>query len=1563
MLASFFSRKKADSACENAENSSETHESTVTGSAHLPESSTTAVAPGQSASSTSSQMTDVAPLDSPVGASEGVLTGDSDAAAAQETPDEASISPAEARLSGPAYAQASSATKSAFSSQNAAMGASSTSPQRGKLSPEDGTTSCTTYPAPEGKNNEASAAASSEQDLSVSHTSPHAEGAAEPAADLPAEQAEPVEEELTPVVRFTRALSQWKDDLRAVITDRTADNLPRYPLSNAHPGGLAQLYALHPTRLSNLVREPGAYKRTLEGARRVISRQAELAAQHGLAPVHLAIGYTSWLEDGVKRTSPALMRPLLFHEDGEDIVLELGTDLYVAPALLAAAARHHIAINETELLEEAGVSSGSFSSTRAFNYLRVVCGDLPDFELRDDLAMGIYDHPAAHLLRELSSPRALAHSEIVRALTGDPELIEHTTRPLPQGSPSDRDPWSERGIGDLSPQHHNIVEAVAAGRSCVIRGQQAVNNDLLAAIISENAAKGRTTVHVSGSRSRLVRVENTLDTAGVGQVVARIDGSPDDTLKLRDCLRMACEGPAPTAHTDADLDAMRTELRQTREALSAYTQQLHAPFGHFGVSAMDALQVLTDITSRESAPRTKVRLRGDVLLEIAKDQGEAARAILHRAADLKMYSKGAVHSAWSGAVINAPEQVEIVMGAIQRLSTSNLPDFRNTVERIASEGQLAPAVSVRDWQAQLDMLQDVREALDVFKPEIFERSAADMVIATAPSQWRKSRGIDMKRSQRSRLMKRAKDLLLPGRHVDDLHRELVLVQERREVWRQFSNADGWPVLPRGLQDAAVLTRKIVADLEVLVPALATGFPDLFDMKLAELQRLLDRLAADPLGAELLPQRVALLKEASQMGLDQLLTDLRRRHVEVENIDAELDLAWWASILGLILASDEAFRGIDPHRLTHLLERCRELDEAQVASLLPQAIDNIQRRRQHAISARQDQYIEVCDFVDHGDMDAAAAYSRIPLVSLLAPAVLTLPTIVPLLVPAGRKVDVLILDDIDALPLAELVPLIARADQVVVFAHGEPEGAATRLIEVLPVAEVAPRPSQLNDHVIQLLAYYGMPHVGIPQPWAMKTEPMRAVWVEASGIPAPGATAIESTAAEVDAVVDVLIDHVLSQPERSVAVIALNAVHATRIREAVARAIAQEPRLRPFFDPAKAEPFVVADPSQVNGIHRDHIVIAVGYAKNAHGRVLHDFGVFSGPEGGRAMAGVLSCAREDITVVSAIRPSEIDRKRVPSMGGQMLVDILATAEGVVPIAPGSWPVIELEPDRLLIDLANRLYETGLEVIPNVGVEGGLRIPLAIGHPLLPDRLLVAVLTDDAEYVAEPSLRVRDRLLPQMLREQGWQVFTAMSLAVFIDPSSVARQIVDVVMAEVERSLEPIEEVQPAEHLTPTVVELAPEEQAALDATNEARARHDEALTGMIQIITAEDRRDSLSSSDQTGGEANTDAHLLDSLAEWNETVGEASAPTAARAPRPPIARGLPLSAYGDDQLDDLALWVRSDGIERSHEELVEELRQALRLTRRGAQTDAVLSNVIRRTEPTSAGATYPEHDEI
>lgn len=1332
----------------------------------------------------------------------------------------------------------------------------------------------------------------------------------------------------TPYETFSEHVTQWHEELKSHIQDRHGDNLPTIFLGNAHPGGLAQLYAQHPTRLENLVREPNAYKRALEGTRRINERQRQLAAQYGIAHIHLAIGHASWMDNGTKQHSPALLRRILIHDENGNITLTLGARVTIAPQLIRTAATHGITLDNTQLRQSA-TAEGNFSPRKAHEYLKNRCSAMNGFDIRDDLAMGIYEHPAEALLGELHTTDTLAHSAIVRALAGNTDVIAELTHPLPNPNPLDRDPQKERGIAGLTPREHDLLEAVLAGRSLFIQSPHNSDTALRNAILAEAAAQGLSTLYVAGSRSRLLKVQADITTAGFDEAIVRIDGSTGEGEHLRQRLLRATERDNTPPLNVENTNNVRQHLRDTRQLLTNYTTELHSPFAQFGVSAMDALQVLTEITSRSQAPRTKVRLREDVLHDIAQDQGQTARELLHRADELGMFTRASAHSAWSRAVLDTPEQVTLVTSAVQRLATDTIPKLRNAMSKIAGEAHITPALTIRQWQGQLTMLEGVREALDVFRPAVFERSAADMVIATAPARWRKEHGIIMKRAQRTRLIKHAKDLLLPGRHVEDLHRELVLVQEKRETWRQYSNADGWPILPTGLMEAHHITGSVLNDIDNIAPSLATGYDNLVDMNVDELQRLMDRLAADPEGAHLLPQRVKVLKEASDMGLDHLVTDLRKRHITGDMIDAELDLAWWASILAIILASNEAFHGSETLNLYDVLKRGRELDLQHIDTLLPRILHAVQRRRQHILGQRADKHAQIRAFLERDIPDAVELYARSGLVASLLPVVLTLPALVPALKPQGEQVDVLIVDDLPQTPVSVLIPLLARARQVIVFSHQRPVGAMDELHRVLPQAELPPTPSKLNDQVVRLLAHYDMPHVAIPQPEQMKAQPLNTIWVESTGLPAPGTNAVRSTTREVEVVIDTIIDHALQHPDQSLAVVALNETHAQRIRDGVARTLSQEVALQPFFEPAKLEPFVVADLTQAASVSRDRIILSVGFAKTPHGRVLHDFGVLSESGGETLFADALRCVRGDLTIVSSIRPAEVNKERLYGIGSHMLLDLLLMAQGQTPIVEGSWPVLEAEPDSLLIDLADRLYSQGLEVIPNVGVDGGLRIPLAIGHPSVPDRLLVAVLTDDAEYMAQKSVRVRDRVVPQQLRDQGWQVFMAMSLSVFIDPGAVAKRIVAMVLDEVDRiqNAEKVAEDLPA---VPVVAELAPEELAALEATNDARVRHDEALTGMIHIIT----------------DAYPDERLSEDSGDVPHVVVAKDHPQ--RGPRPPIAKGLPLAAYGDDQLDELALWVRSDGVDRGFSELVEQLREALGLQRRGTQTDAVLLNVIRRT---------------
>ena len=1370
-----------------------------------------------------------------------------------------------------------------------------------------------------------------------------------------------------PTTLVGQARAAWRTRLEETIAAES-QSLPTLSLTDAHPGGLAQLYTEHPVRLSLLIREPIALGRALDRARAIIARSEQRAATHGTGPIHLGIGTATWRHGAEVITVPALLRPVRLVRRDDDVLIALGRGALLAPELSEALRAAGQDVDGRDILAQASGHHG-FSSSQAMSALRHTCSVLNRFELRDELVVGLFCHPAGPLAASLAADvEALADSEVIRALAGDQDAGNDLRAEPIATNPGDRDPWAEKGVGDLIPTQQDAVEAASDGRSVFIDvPAHADDASIVAAILADAAATGRSVLHVSTQTSRSIAAYSRLADLGLADVVANIDGYSDARRTLAGRVREAMEDMAPVVDQE-NVDALRARLRQVRSSLAAYATALHEPYGRFGVCAADALRALTDLTSGEDAPTTRVRLSEQTLYDIALDQGEGARALLREALASGRLTT-ASSSPWSSAVLTSDEQASDVLLRVKRLSET-LPQLRVHIAAVAGEAGIKPAGTLAQWDRQLAMFDGIADVLDVFQPRVFERSAADMVIATAPKQWRKDHDISMGRSERTRLVKQAQDLVRPGVHVPDLHRALIRVQERRDAWCAVCGDDSWPILPAKIGEISALTDAVRDDLDAIAPVFVAEEENLVGTHLQRLATLIERWSGDTSAAREVPARLAMRARLADRGLDALAQDLADRGVSDEQIDTELDLAWWASLLRAMLAAAPALGGVDPGSLEELAREGRELDEAQVASLIPQAITGVRRIRTNALAARPSQYEELRELLDGGaptDLELLVAY---PLVRHLLPVLMTVPAMVPMLAPTGRTVDMVVLDGADGLPLAELAPIIARGHQLVVIddlAAASEDGATRTLANVLPTLRVEPGPRRLNDQVALLLARYGYEHAGIPVPWTAANAPVSARWVEATGMPAPGAHAIESTGAEVRAVVDAVIEHAVECPERSLAVIALSERHAQRIAEALASVRADEPGLASFFDPATPEPFVVVGPDQAVGLTRESLILSVGFAKTPHGRVIHDFGVLSSEEGADTLAEILRVVRGDLTLVSALHSADIDRERLHYEGTRMLVDLIEIAEGHAGEGMDAWPVLAGEPDRLLVDLAEHLYSRGLEVVANVGIPGGMRVPLAIGHPDSPGRLLVAVLTDDEEYLSEPSQRVRDRARPRWLEAQGWRVYTALSMALFIDPEKEASTIVDAVLDALEElnTHEVAPAVEVPEHVSDD--DASEEAVAAGDQPDSARAEGGDRPTGEASDEASGD------ASGETSGEGAGEAApasprmpmLDEDLDEESQRRKKADEDTTGmllaitrkeraseenRGPRPAIAKGLPLAAYSDDQLDEMAAWVRSDGVERTDLETAEELREALGITRRGFQSDAVLGNVVRRTRP-------------
>ena len=240
--------------------------------------------------------------------------------------------------------------------------------------------------------------------------------------------------------------------------------------------------------------------------------------------------------------------------------------------------------------------------------------------------------------------------------------------------------------------------------------------------------------------------------------------------------------------------------------------------------------------------------------------------------------------------------------------------------------------------------------------------------------------------------------------------------------------------------------------------------------------------------------------------------------------------------------------------------------------------------------------------------------------------------------------------------------------------------------------------------------------------------------------------------------------------------------AERLVEAVTNALRGAPELAPFFADDRDERFFVKNLERVQGDERDAIILSIGYGKTPHGRVLHRFGPLNIEGGERRLNVAITRARSRMTVVSALRASDLDPTRLKARGALMLRDFLAYAEagggrGDEDTLFANAPTTT---DPLRSDLAARLRREGLTVHEDFGTANH-RIDLVVEDPYHRGRGLLAVETDGPRYAALHSTRDRDRLRPDQLMRLGWLHERAWTTDLFRDPAREIARIVTIVKA--------------------------------------------------------------------------------------------------------------------------------------------------------------------------------------
>jgi len=1174
------------------------------------------------------------------------------------------------------------------------------------------------------------------------------------------------------VTAVAEAVAGWTDELASMggrdpLLNFRDLKVGTLDLAAAEPEARKKLLDGEPVPVTRLFPHEPLRSSALRSVHAIRDKSRELAEERGLATCLLAVGIATWADPFAahRPTAPVLLRPATVgaRDPAEtDFVIELADEPEVNPVLLHALdSQLGLRFEPDDLRDPAGVLRYPVvvERMREFAPAHVVDG----FSIAHRAVLGTFARESLALARDLAAlgPELEQH-EVVAVLAGDPRALRPAIA-AGQGR-------AENLVLDADSSQVAVVAAAAAGSHLRVDAPPGTGRtQTVANLIAALVARGEKVLVVGQKRANLRDLVARLRAVGLDDLALDLS---DGRTSSSDAVRRVGETARRLA--DEPRNALAEQPPVVGEALQAHCDALHRPRDPWRTTAYDAMVALV---AAPAEARTTARISIEALRELGPDVLETIRRDLRAYADLEGLTSAEIDSPWSGSSVATEHDAKVLMTTVAALWDKELPALRDSATRAAVEVGLAGPQTAEECFATVDLLDSVVATLSQFAPEIWAAPLDQLAASTADRRWRTAHGSDVGLFARRRLRRQARDLTIGAPQRPDrtrLHQALVAAREQLATWREHAR-DGRP--PRvGPHLAAATTA--VETVRQRFATLADANPrtaDLAELPFAEVVQRLAALAADEARLTAIPTLTGLETEFSAAGLDELLAAMRERGIGPTGVVAAFDYARQASMLDAWRAEDEALRDFDPPAHEALIEEFRGADPEALHAAAG-AVRAARAARFHEAADEYEGQAVVVESGESGPRTPRELLVAAPDVALaVVPCWVMSPLTVATALPARRLFDVVLVEDAGRLAVSHAVPAIARGSRVVLVGDdqqlamttfsttvepdGERDEAGAALAEdgrpsvlealggALPALPLTTQYRGRDDRLFGFAARTSYRGRLTTVPGIRGASPLRHELVETPG----GDEPVDSAAAEVSRVVELILEHARTRSYESLGVVTLGSRHARRIDDALRRALVRSPDVAAFIREDREEPFFVKEVDRVAGDVRDAIILSIGYGRAVDGRVLYRFGALDRPGGERRLTAVVTAARERLTAVSSFTADDLSPRRLTTGGAQALRDFLAYIQASGTAAGGD----DVVSDALEAAVADRLRADGIDVVVGHGSGPG-RVAVAARHPARRDRLVLAVETDGPAYAALPSTRERDRLRPGHLSRLGWAV---------------------------------------------------------------------------------------------------------------------------------------------------------------------------------------------------------------
>jgi len=1181
--------------------------------------------------------------------------------------------------------------------------------------------------------------------------------------------------------------------------DRRAGTLD---LGAADPTALDRFLRTGSVKLTRLFHDVDARADAIRRVQVIYRKAKELLEERGIRVGYLAQGMARWDELFLEPCAPVLLRgltitPTRARHDDFDLVLD--DDYELNPVLLHKLASAFGAA--TEDLGGADADKIEELLSRAAHDAEV-----PGFHITNRMVVGTFTYAKLPMVQDLQAAgELLGDSDVVAAIAGDPDAQEALR--ADETTPPTLDlPEQDFSVLDADSSQRKAIDAVLAGRSLVIHGPPGTGkSQTIANLIAALVARGRKVLFVAEKRAAIDAVLSRLKGASLGEVVLDIHEGTKDRVRiareLGDALDEAQRTPEP------DVGDLHRRLADRHKRLARHVSALHQLHQPWGLTPFEVQSALLGVPAE-----ARVNILLDNPGQIGKEQADQIRDELREFAHLGGFTFRPESTPWFGARLRDREDARHACELAVRLSTRTLPLLLDRIAKAAAQVGLRAPRAYPDAAAVMRLLTSIQATSQVFGPDVYAADPARLAAAMGDGA-----GVNFR--ERRALRKQARSLASvhaqlatrqagPATELTDQQLSAALAKAASELsqWLELRNDDGLPRLPGHMTELAALWADSQAQLAALSEVVSLP---------VDPQPLLVTLAADQDTAWKLPRLYELATRFGDLYLGALIDELARREAGPDLAAGAFDHAWYTTIL-------DEMRVRDPR---YAADRGDALDEI-AGDFRVHDVEHLVANRARVRRAWAEDLLEACD--RHPlqarvvRKQAALRRRHLPLRRLLDQASDVLfaikpcwamsPLMVSQVLPVARLFDIVIFDEASQIVPADAIPAIMRGHQIVVAGDdrqlpptnffrqvGDPDddggededetfvsfgaGFESVLDALRPLLPTAPLTWHYRSRDERLVAFSNSRIYGgalTTFPGVLRDDCLRHV-VVAQG---PGSGQETSVDAEVNKVVELILEHARDHPTESLGVIALGIKHSERIDAALRAKLAlvgdagganrkggsaaggENAKLESFFAEDVPEPFFVKNLERVQGDERDAIILSIGYGKHPDGRMRYQWGPLLRDGGERRLNVAATRAKHRLTLVSSFSGHDVDPDRVTKAGARMLADYLeyASSGGSAQAASGA-----AELDSFEAHVRDRLAAAGITVVPQYGV-GGYRVDFAAVHPDDPGRMVLAIEADGATYHESGSVRDRDRLRGEHLQRLGWRYHRLWSTNWFGNPDA-------------------------------------------------------------------------------------------------------------------------------------------------------------------------------------------------